>query len=234
MAAYYVARRDAGPLVAVFAPILLSRYYLYGGFTAWWLASHGYWGGFFAMFSLALWRHPLAAAPLALLAAGIREFFLGLLVAGIAVSRDRRPWIAAGVVFLVHYAVHILGIRSASAEPAWNVSPWLFKGGWHFVWATLTFGWEELGARWVLAAAGLVGIVGVLGSGQRVQLASVSLLPLASFFVIGGAAPPIFAWGTTCVPFLLTAAPVSIARLRERRWGPTKRLPESQGDRAGP
>lgn len=236
-ASFGLGMLEAPPPTALVGAVAVCGYYLYVVTQPTLLLSEPWVGALVVLaayasvmsFRSANWRAWLAGAvALGMLAFALRELSAFVLLAGFASSIYSHPaerktrmlaWGGAAALAAAAYLAHIAAVGPRVSHL--GGASWL-RGGPYNVFLAIVYGDKYLGVSpWVplaLAALGLAGVLTASRAGERVFLGVVSLLPLASFLVIGNAAldvegRPMNYWGVLVVPLLFALSPWASARL---------------------
>lgn len=220
LAAFGAARSQVDEGFALWAPVLLGAYFLYGADTVW-FTSQEYWGSCFMLVGAWAFTRGLPATGVALwaLAATTREhfgFLMPLLVA-LAVlwpRGDRWPTVLALALVGLVYGVHYSFVADYVTPGNPGIHAWREAGG-EWVYHCLQFGTVYVALRdFVLMPLLVAGAVGALMVGDprhRAMFAGMVFLPLVALLFIGGAQR--FYWGVVLAPQMLVCVPLVLARV---------------------
>lgn len=227
LAAFSAAHAFVEDGLALWSPVLLGAYLLYGA-DSMWFAFHEFWASCFMLCGLWAWLRGQAVlgAGLWALAATAREHFgfLVILLGVIAWRRSgRASWAAATAaccacaLYAFHYSVVARYVLAGNP----GLGSWRDAGP-SFVLHCLRFGTVYLAARTFLLmpllALGACGALQPRDGLWRLLLGGMTWIPPLVLLFIGG--PERFYWGTVLVPQLLWSVPLIAHRLRgcETLW----------------
>jgi len=215
-ASWDLARRHADEVVALWAPLALAPYFLYGACSIW-FGTYEYWAAFPLV--CGLWAcgtgRPTLGATLLGVSAMTREQFAYLLPLLVLIGlRDRRGRAACwGVVALaaIYYVTHYILARPYVVAGNRGLAAWS-DGGPEFVYRCWMFGTVYFTGRdwlWVptlVAGYGAAALASVrLRSNTTLLLVGAALVPSAAALLVGQVER--WYWGAALVPQLLVALP---------------------------